>query len=54
LKYWINFLIYLEVGANFKKLEALRCFVLDYTSFLKFLGISKKIEEKKKKKKKIS
>jgi len=49
LKFWINFSIYLEEGANFKKLEIVLCFILDYTSFLKLLCISeeKKFGEKK-------
>jgi len=49
LKFCINFSTYLEEGANFKKLEKIQCFIFDYTSFLKFLCISKKNWEKKKK-----
>jgi len=42
---------YSEGGAIFKKLEIVRCFILDYSSFLKFLCTYKKTCGKKKKKK---
>jgi len=41
---------YSEGGAIFKKLEIVRCFILDYSSFLKFLCISKKKIKKNTKK----
>jgi len=54
LKFWINFSIYSEVGANLKKMEKVRRFVSDYTSFLKILCIFEKfLEEKEKEKKNI-
>jgi len=53
----------LRRGGKFQKLEILKCFILDYTSFLKLLCISekffwekerKKEEKKERKKKEIS
>jgi len=49
LKVWINFSIYSERGANFKKLEMVRCFILDFLFFLKFVCITKKKCKRKKK-----
>jgi len=56
LKFLINFLIYTKGGANFKKLEMVRCFISDFNSFLNFSCILEKkfLKKKEKKKEKIN